>query len=116
MARTYRTKINSFERLSDALHNGPQTDEQLCSKVGKGWNSRITEWNRVYGKQQKIVKTTVNTGKVKFGENEFDTCTRAWKFQRVSRIPMQHDVAYPEYHKHGKYLWPKKQRELGLVD
>jgi hypothetical protein len=58
----------------------------------------------------------ISSGKVKIGDMEVDSVTRAWKFQRVTRIPMQHDVAYPEYYKHDKYLWPKKQRELGLVD
>lgn len=86
---------NCYDKLFDALLSEPRNGEYLKKHVGVGFAARISEYNKVFGKILKIVR--------KDGY---------YSITRTGNVNVPHFLAYPGYHKVGKYLWPKKQKEI----
>jgi hypothetical protein len=91
-----RKKVNCHDKLVKALCSGPKTREQLIELVGKGFASRVSEYNKVHG--YPIAIKNIN------GEYCLAPVNNG--------IDIPGKKAYPGYHIAGPYLYPKKQIEM----
>lgn len=86
---------NCYDKLFDCLLSGPKSRNYLLEHVGAGFAARVSEFNKVFGK---ILRISNYEG--------------FYEIVRTGKVNVPHFLAYPGYHKTGKYMWPKKQKEV----
>jgi len=89
-----RKKVTCHDKLIDSLFSGPKNRHYLLKRVGTGFASRVSEFNKVYKGLFQIV------------------CSDGYyNIIRTGRIEVPYSLAYPGYHTTGVCLIPKKQIE-----
>lgn len=86
---------NCYDKLFDSLLSGPKNRKYLLKHVGTGFAARVSEFNKVFGRILRITN---------FGGY--------YEIVRTGKVNVPHFLAYPGYHKTGKYMWPKKQKQV----